>query len=123
MKEYDEVDIDRATQFSFNYSYILDRPGILDTPFFRLDFTNGARNRNVSDSDYPIVIRAAKLDDYIFINGYKAYARRLFIDWKMPMRLRGRWPIILNKNNDPLYIPRYQKDFVLSKENNFIVKF
>ena len=83
LKEYDEVDIDRATQFSFNYSYILDRPGILDTPFFRLDFTNGARNRNVSDSDYPIVIRAANLDDYIFINGYKAYARRLFIDWKM----------------------------------------
>ena len=123
LKEYDEVDIDRATQFSFNYSYILDRPGILDTPFFRLDFTNGARNRNVSDSDYPIVIRAAKLDDYIFINGYKAYARRLFIDWKMPMKLRGRWPIILNKNNEPLYIPRYQKDFVLNKENNFIVKF
>ena len=123
IKEYDEVDIARAASHSFNYSYILDRPDVLDTPFFRLDFTKGAKNRNVSDSDYPLMIRTVKLDDYIFINGYKAYARRLFIDWKMPMRLRGRWPIILNKNNEPLYIPRYQKDFVPTKENNFIVKF
>lgn len=123
IKEYEEIDIIQSKYTAIEYSYILDKPGRLDTPYFYLDFTNGAKNRNVSDFDYPIQIRNANITDYVYIKGYKVPVRRLFIDWKMPLRLRGRWPIIVDQNGEPLYIPRYQKDFVPTKENNFRVKF
>ncbi len=123
VKEYDKFDLLNKYFTSISYQYMLDNPGRLNTPYFRLDFRKNSKGRNVKDFDYPLTIRNAKLDDCIFINGYKVKARRLFIDWKMPLRLRVRWPIILNKNDEPLYIPRYQKDFVPSKDSNFYVKF
>lgn len=122
IKEYDFIDIVNAGIPLIEYSYILDKPGILDTPYFYLDFSKDSSNRNVRSNDYPIQIRNAKLDDYIFINGYKVFVRRLFIDWKMPLRLRARWPIIISDNGDPLYIPRYQKNFVPTDGINFYVK-
>lgn len=122
IKEYTYVDITNENPVVIKYSYVLDKPGILDTPFFHLDFSKNSDGRNVTSQDYPLTIRNAELDDYIFINGYKVLVRRLFIDWKMPIRLRVRWPIILDRNNEPLYVPRYQKDFVLTKNCNFYVK-
>ena len=56
------------------------------------------------------------------INGYKVSARRLMIDWKVPMRVRKIWPVIVNKNGVPIYIPRYQKNFVPNDKTNFFVK-
>ena len=122
IKEYDYVDIiDRENELS-DYSYVLEKPGVLDTPYFHLDFSKNSDGRNVCSLDYPIIIRNVRIDDYIYIKGYKVFARRLLIDWKMPLRLRNKWPIILNKNGEPLYIPRYQKDFVPSSDSNFFVK-
>ena len=122
VKEYDFVDIVPEELPLIEYSYILDKPGLLDTPYFYLDFTKDSSNRNVQSFDYPIQIRNTKIDDYVLINGYKVLVRRLFIDWKMPLRLRRRWPIILNVNGDSLYVPRYQKNFIPSKDCNFYVK-
>ena len=122
VKEYDFVDIVPEELPLIEYSFILDKPGLLDTPYFYLDFTKDSSNRNVQSFDYPIQIRNTKIDDYVLINGYKVLVRRLFIDWKMPLRLRRRWPIILNANGDSLYVPRYQKSFVPTKETNFYVK-
>ena len=105
-----------------NYSFILSKPGLLDTDYFFLDFSLDATNRNVHDFDYPLTIRNIKSGDYIYIKGYKVSANRLFIDWKMPISIRRVWPIILDKEGNPIYIPRYKKDFKPDSNTNFYVK-
>ena len=122
VKEYDYVDFADREIESIDYSFVLNEPGVLDTEYFYLDFTKDTSNRNVKVSDYPLTIRNVRPSDYIYIKNNKISARRLLIDWKMPLSLRQRWPIILDKNDVPLYIPRYQKDFVPSKNINFFVK-
>ena len=104
------------------YQYTLMSPGILDTPYFYLNFKLDTSDRNVKLDDYPLIIRNIKNSDFIIINGYKAMASRLMIDWKMPFRKRMTWPVILNKNGEVIYIPRYRKDFQLSDMLSFYVK-
>ena len=120
-KEYDALGF-REFDETLDYFYDLTEPGILDTPYFFLDFTVDASNRNVKEEDYPLLIRNAQKDDEYEISGYKKELRRLFIDWKMPESIRNRWPIIVNKNGIIVYVPRYQKDFVPEENCNFFVK-
>ena len=120
-KEYDKLGF-REFDEALDYSYDLTEPGILDTPYFYLDFTVDSSNRNVSQDDYPLMIRNARKDDEYEISGFKKGLRRLFIDWKMPESLRNRWPIIVNKDDVIVYVPRYQKDFVPEENCNFFVK-
>ena len=79
-------------------------------------------DRNIDFDDYPLTIRNIKKSDFVIINGYKAKAQRLLIDWKVPFRKRMVWPVILNKNGEVIYIPRYRKDFKMSDELSFYVK-
>ena len=120
-KEYDVLGF-RAFDEALDYFYDLTEPGILDTPYFYLDFTVDSSNRNVKEDDYPLVIRNAQKEDEYEISGYKKELRRLFIDWKMPESIRNRWPIIVNKDGIIVYVPRYQKDFVPDEKCNFFVK-
>ncbi len=120
-KEYDVLGF-REFDENLDYFYDLVEPGILDTPYFFLDFTVNSSNRNVKEDDYPLVIRNAHKDDEYEISGYKKELRRLFIDWKMPESVRNRWPIIVNKDGIIVYVPHYQKDFVPEENCNFFVK-
>ena len=120
-KEYDALGF-REFDENLDYFYDMVEPGILDTPYFFLDFTVDSSNRNVKEDDYPLVIRNAQKDDEYEISGYKKELRRLFIDWKMPESARNRWPIIVNKDGIIVYVPRYQKDFVPEENCNFFVK-
>ena len=105
-----------------SYSYRIEGPIELDTEYFYLNFTKDSANRNVSKDDYPLTIRNAQKDDVYLIKDYQVKVNRLFIDWKMPPHLRKRWPVILNKDNKIIYIPRYQRNFRLDKKCNFYVK-
>ena len=121
VKSYDSfqfVDQKIETDFSFK----IEEPSTLDTEYFYLDFTGDTSNRNVSKDDYPITVRNAKPNDTYLIKGYEKQLRRLFIDWKVPVPLRKRWPIIINKNGTIIYVPRYQKDFKKEDNCNFYVK-
>ena len=122
VKEYDSFSIKEDAPAS-DYEYELKEPGKLDTPYFSLDFTQNQARRNVSPDDYPLTIRNARPDDAFKIKDYEKELRRLFIDWKMPVSLRNRWPVIVNKEGVIVYVPRYQKDFLAAKDENFIVKF
>jgi tRNA(Ile)-lysidine synthase len=121
LKEYDTFSIKEETA-SCDYKYVLEAPCALKTPYFSLDFTKDTSDRNISIDDYPLTIRNAKPDDLYRIKDYEKELRRLFIDWKMPASLRNRWPIIINKDGVIVYVPRYQKDFIPTKDCNFIVK-
>ena len=121
VKSYDSF------QFIFDqevrdYSVILEQPGIINNEYFYLDFTGDTSNRHVTLDDYPLTIRNARPEDEYLISNYTKQLRRLFIDWKMPVTLRKRWPVIVNKNGTIVYVPRYQKDFVIEKDCNFYVK-
>ena len=122
IKEYDSFSIKEDSP-TYDYEYVLNEPGKLDTPYFSLDFTQNQQRRNVSPDDYPLTIRNARSNDAFRIKDYEKEIRRLFIDWKMPVSLRNRWPVIINKDGVIVYVPRYQKDFLASKDENFIVKF
>ena len=121
LKEYDTFTIKEDVP-ACDFEYELKEPGVLDTPYFSLDFTGDTSNRNVFPDDYPLIIRNARPDDAYKIKDYEKELRRLFIDWKMPVSLRSRWPIIINKDGVIVYVPRYQKDFVPDEKYNFSVK-
>lgn len=106
-----------------SYLVIIDKPQEFECEFFYLDFRGDASNRNVKSDDYPLTIRTAQSGDRYDIKGYSCSVRRLFIDWKMPLFLRDRWPLIINKDGEIIYIPRYQKDFTKSENLNFYVKY
>ena len=122
VKEYDKFSIKEDVP-SCDYEYVLEKPGKLDTPYFSLDFSGNTSGRNVSPEDYPLTIRNARADDAYKIKDYEKEIRRLFIDWKMPVSLRNRWPIIINKDGIIVYVPRYQKDFIPDEDCNFCVKY
>ena len=121
LKEYDTLSIKEDVEDT-DYEYVMNEPGVLDTEYFFLDFTKDSSNRNIGLADYPITIRNAKSDDLIEILNFSKELRRMFIDWKMPVSLRNRWPVILNKDGKIIYVPRYLKDFVITPDCNFYVK-
>ena len=90
------------------YEYVLEKPCALKTKQFNLDFRGDTSDRNISKDDYPLTIRTIKQDDKYQINDYNADVRRLFIDWKMPKHLRSVWPLVINKDDKIIYIPRYR---------------
>ncbi|MBQ6731431.1 MAG: tRNA lysidine(34) synthetase TilS [Bacilli bacterium] len=122
VKEYDAFSI-REDIEACDFEYVLEKPDKLDTPYFSLDFTRDPSRRNVSPDDYPLTIRNARPGDAYRILDYEKEIRRLFIDWKMPVSLRNRWPVIVNKDGVIIYVPRYLKDFSPSPNDNFSVKF
>ncbi len=122
LKEYSYFEFSQSLIKKNNYEYVIDKPCAFDSPYFYLDFTKDSRNRNVYKESYPIKIRNISLSDVILINGYKASAKRLLIDWKVPYRKRLIWPVILDKNNKCIYIPRYQPGFKPDSKCNFFVK-
>ena len=120
-KSYDKL-IVKKEEINPYYSFVVSQPCEMDNEFFYLDFRGDTKNRNVSLNDYPLTIRTYQKNDKYIIKDYEVPVRRLFIDWKMPLSLRKRWPIILNKDNRIIYIPRYQNDFTFDKVPNFYVK-
>jgi tRNA(Ile)-lysidine synthase len=120
-KEYDTLVINEQVS-SEAYSFVLEKPGTLETKYFDLDFTTEAEDRNIHLEDYPLTIRTFEPKDRYEVDGNFCEVRRLFIDWKMPMRLRSSWPLVVNKDGIIIYIPRYRKNFVETKKSKFIVK-
>jgi tRNA(Ile)-lysidine synthase len=121
IKAYDQCHFALPSS-SCDYSFIMETPSLLQTLFFYADFRHDYSNRNINTDDFPLTIRNAHKEDQYIISGYKATLRRLFIDWKMPLELRKRWPVIINKKGVVIYVPRYQPDFVPTKNINFYVK-
>ncbi|MGP1413756.1 MAG: tRNA lysidine(34) synthetase TilS [Bacillales bacterium] len=53
---------------------------------------------------------------YYFKNGSKTL-NRLFLDWKMPYLIRKIWPIVIDDNQNILYVPHYNKDYKEDKNS------
>lgn len=101
------------------YGYKLVEPCKLKTPFFLLDFTKDTSKFHISLEDYPLYIRNAKPDDVYEIDGKRKALHRAFLDWKMPVDLRKTWPVIVNKDQKIIYVPRYRASYK-KKEDEII---
>lgn len=124
-KTYDEIIVQMA-DLSFkdqSFEYVLKEPGILDTPYFYLNSLIDPHLRNIKPEDYPITIRNAKPSDEFIVKDYRVKMRRAVIDWKMPSYLRNRWPVVISKYGHIIYVPRFSKDFIITENLNFYVKF
>ena len=55
------------------------------------------------------------------ISGHKKDVQRLFIDWKMPLYIRKVWPVVNNKDNKIVYIPRYREKFQDNHKTKFVI--
>lgn len=110
VKEYDVLVLTYETKHK-SYAYKLEKPGALSTPELEIDFSEGAEDRNIHPDDYPITIRSPREGDVLLVGTSPCAVRRLFIDWKMPMRFRDEWPVFVNRKGEIVYIPRYRKKF------------
>ena len=121
VKEYDVLVIQNGETPS-PYSYSFQKPSRFDCNEFSIDFTKGSEDRHILNTDYPIIIRSPHLDDEYCIGDYSCELRRLFIDWKMPARLRNVWPVVVNSHGKIIYVPRYRKNFVDNHISKFEIK-
>lgn len=121
VKSYDLAEIKMLPKET-NYAFIIDKPCKFECEYFVLDFTKDASNRNVKADDYPLTIRNASKEDKVKIKDYYVSMRREFINWKMPNELRAKWPVIVNKDGEIVYVPRYNVNFKPDLNTNFYVK-
>ncbi|MCD8209488.1 MAG: tRNA lysidine(34) synthetase TilS [Coprobacillus sp.] len=104
-----------------SYSFVVDHPQTLDSDWFYIDFVNQNKFECRGD-DYPLTIRSPKPKDTYLISGHPAKINRLFIDWKVPLKYREIWPVIVNSQGEIIYIPHYQNDFDKTSSPFFYVK-
>lgn len=121
VKEYNDLKF-VSNKKEITYFINVKKPSIIDNEFFFFDLTKDLNKRNLSLSDFPISIRTYKKGDLYLIKDYLVPVRRLFIDWKMPLSIRKKWPIFINKFGEVVYIPRYQPDFDKKSSPSFFVK-
>lgn len=121
IKEYEHFAF-REIAEPIEFIYQVDKPCLLDTPYFFFDLSKDQTKRHIEQNDYPLEIRPIKNGDNYLIKNYQVEIRRLYIDWKMPLSLRKRWPVVVNKDNKVIYVPRYQKDFIIYDNCDFYVK-
>ena len=121
VKSYDLAEIKMLPKET-NYAFIIEKPCKFECEYFVLDFTKDTSNRNVKAEDYPLTIRNASKEDKVRIKDYYVSMRREFINWKMPNELRAKWPVIVNKDGEIIYVPRYNADFKPDLNTNFYVK-
>ncbi|MBO7614735.1 MAG: tRNA lysidine(34) synthetase TilS [Bacilli bacterium] len=121
VKSYDLAEIKMLPKET-NYAFIIDKPRKFECEYFVLDFTKDTSNRNVKADDYPLTIRNASKEDKVKVKDYYVSMRREFINWKMPNELRAKWPVIVNKDGEIVYVPRYNVNFKPDLNTNFYVK-
>ena len=108
-QEYGEIRILRNKK---PYSYTIEKPCLFECDEFIIDLRKECDDRNIHPEDFPITIRCKRDTDKYLINDYYVKLSRLFLDWKMPLHLRDTWPVVANKDDRIIYIPRYRRVFV-----------
>ena len=86
---------------------------------FTIDFSTGAEDRGIENSNEKLIVKNIDKEEVIQIGGYNKKAKRVFIDWKVPLYLREVWPGIYNESGKLLYVPRYRKNFVDNHKSIF----
>lgn len=104
VKNYDVISI--INDFKQDYSYQITEMVELKTEYFELSLTgNKMEGIYVDSDDFPLTIRPARSDDFINLKKGHKYLNRLFIDKKIPLWQRDKWPVVVNKNGVIILVP------------------
>lgn len=124
IKEYDNGYI-QSDNLEVDYCYQFECFEQFECPYFKLE-SSGHLNEGVylHETDFPITIRNFKEGDKVHTKVGHKKVNRLFIDRKIPVNQRRRWPILLNREGKILLIPNIVKNFQYmdTKANVFVVK-
>lgn len=104
IKEYDKIYF--IDELYDDYRYVINDLKPFSTPYFKIT-TQSDRFRccKVEKSDFPLLIRNFQKGDVIKMRYGKKKISRYFIDQKIPLYKRHRWPIVLNSQNEIILVP------------------
>ena len=127
IKEYNLLIIEEIEKKENINNYLkIEKDGIYNFLNKNISFKT-IENKNINykeklyiKCDYPIIVRQRKNADFLisYPKGEKKYLRKIFIDSKIPLRVRDNIPIIENSNNEisAIYLKPYAIN-IISKNN------
>lgn len=105
-----------------SYEIIVSGPKHVETVHFSANLTTLEALEKFPKSMYPLKITTATADDVYEIKDYKKKINRMYVDMKMPRHLRLIWPIVKDKNDQVIFVPRYRVGYKISNKDIFIIK-
>ena len=109
------VFVNKRHLLEYKYEFIYK----FNNEIFDIDFSLGAQDRGIENLGEKLVVKNIGKDEIITIAGHNKKAKRVFIDWKVPLYLREIWPGIYDKNGKLIYVPRYRKNFIDNHKSIF----
>lgn len=126
IKEYDKIYIKKKNKLITNNDYkikfsdniLIDNMKITHVSEEKNDGNNICR-LNTKDISLPLYIRNRKNGDYILLKGNnnKKKIKEIFIEEKIPKNLRSKYPLLVDNNDNILWIPNLKKsNFCIKKD-------
>lgn len=124
IKEYDNGYIQNKEEQA-SYFYEIEEGFWGEKEYFKVAPT-GNKNQGiyVDSSMFPLIIRSFKPGDKIKMKFGTKKVSRLFIDHKIPAKLRKVWPIVVSQSGEILLIPDIAKNLsqIDTKPNVFVIE-
>ena len=124
IKEYDNIGI-IENQISNDYSYRFHELKEFHCSNFTLtDHGHEHQGVPLTSDDFPIEIRNIRPGDRIQTLAGTKKVSRLFIDAKIPMYKRKRWPLLVNRKGTIVLVPNIAKniDYLTTNSNVFVLE-
>lgn len=138
IKEYNLLIIEEIEKKENINNYLkIEKDGIYNFLNKNISFKT-IENKNINYKEklyikcnYPIIVRQRKNADFLisYPKGEKKYLRKIFIDSKIPLRVRDNIPIIENSNNEisaiylkPYAINRISKKSEITEKDKYIIE-
>ena len=123
-KEYNKIYIQKDKIEKENYKYILEDQIIIDDIVIKKvnkeeKDDNTVCRLNSKDIKLPLYIRNRIDGDYIILKGLnkKKKVKDIFIEKKIPKEKRDKYPMLIDANNNILWIPNLKKTKYNSKKS------
>lgn len=127
IKEYNEVYFTKKIKDKTNYKIELKPFNIIDNHIIKkIDNTNNNGNDictlDSSTIAFPLYIRNRKEGDYLEVKNLKGKkkVKELFIEAKIPLNKRNSYPLLVDSNDNILWVPNIKKSkFNTGKNQNY----
>ncbi len=128
IKTYNELTIKKKTDDIYEYEIEFDEYAKLPNGHIIEKISESENNDNnicrikMDEVNFPLHIRTRKIGDKMSlkkINGLKK-VKDIFIENKVPIELRDKWPIVVDSKDNIIWIPGIKKSkFTKSKNENY----
>ncbi len=126
IKEYNSLEI-KSKQHNKNYCFLLEDYNIIDNHIIKKVASSVSDGNNIcrlnsNDLKFPLYLRNRQEKDIIYIKGLNGSkkVKDIFIDEKIPFTKRNSYPLLVDSDNNILWIPNIKKsEFNYSKNENY----